>query len=85
MEVNGTVWAFSTSSLSDGTHEITFEVQDDGELWSEPVSETLIIGQGQNIPPVAFIDSISPNPADSGESVTFVGHGTDSDGTVVAN
>jgi lysophospholipase L1-like esterase len=33
--------------LSDGSHEITFEVQDDGGLWSEPVSETLIVGQVQ--------------------------------------
>lgn len=33
-------------------------------------------------PPVATIDSISPSPAKSGESVTFSGHGTDSDGTI---
>jgi PKD repeat protein len=34
-------------------------------------------------PPTATIDSISPSPAKSGESVTFSGHGTDIDGTIV--
>ena len=33
--------------------------------------------------PVATIESISPNPAQPGEMVNFVGNGTDSDGTVV--
>ena len=36
-----------------------------------------------NIPPTAAIDSIKPNPAKTGEKITFTGHGTDSDGTVV--
>lgn len=36
-----------------------------------------------NIPPTAAIDSIKPNPAKTGEKITFSGHGTDSDGTVV--
>ena len=35
-------------------------------------------------PPTAFIDDISPNPADTGELVTFVGHGEDPDGFIVA-
>ncbi|MEM2839899.1 MAG: clostripain-related cysteine peptidase, partial [Thermoplasmata archaeon] len=34
--------------------------------------------------PVASIDSISPNPANLGQTVNFNGHGTDSDGTIVA-
>lgn len=37
-----------------------------------------------NQPPTAYIDSISPTDASVGESVTFDGHGTDADGTVVA-
>jgi len=37
---------------------------------------------GVNIPPVATIDSILPNPAPPGEEVTFIGYGTDSDGTI---
>lgn len=38
---------------------------------------------GGNELPVAYIDSISPSSAAVGETVTFVGHGTDADGTVV--
>jgi ABC-type glycerol-3-phosphate transport system substrate-binding protein len=37
-----------------------------------------------NEPPKAYIDSISPTEAIPGETVTFLGHGTDSDGTIVA-
>ena len=39
---------------------------------------------GGNEPPVAYIDSISPADAAAGEMVSFVGHGTDTNGTVVA-
>ena len=36
-------------------------------------------------PPTAYIDSITPNPATQGtDTVSFTGHGTDSDGSVVA-
>jgi hypothetical protein len=35
-----------------------------------------------NLPPIALIDSISPNPAASGQAVTFTGHGTDQDGSI---
>jgi len=42
------------------------------------------ISFGGNELPVAYIDSISPSDAASGETVAFVGHGTDADGTVVA-
>lgn len=37
---------------------------------------------GGNNPPTAYIDSITPNPAKEGQTVTFSGHGTDSDGTI---
>jgi hypothetical protein len=33
--------------------------------------------------PISVIDSITPDPSTRGETVTFVGHGTDEDGTVV--
>jgi hypothetical protein len=39
-----------------------------------------ILVQAGNTPPVATIVSINPNPALPGETVTFAGHGTDSDG-----
>lgn len=35
-----------------------------------------------NMPPLAVIDSISPSTAPKGATVTFSGHGTDSDGTI---
>ncbi len=37
-----------------------------------------------NTPPTAVIDSITPFPADQGETVTFTGHGTDREGAVTA-
>ena len=37
-----------------------------------------------NQPPVAYIDDISPSSAQMGETVNFLGHGTDADGQVVA-
>ena len=39
---------------------------------------------GGNTPPAAIIDSITPNPALPGQTVTFTGHGTDSDGSIAA-
>lgn len=38
----------------------------------------------ENQPPSAFIDSITPNPADQGETIHFSGYGSDPDGTIVA-
>ena len=35
-----------------------------------------------NLPPVAYIDSIAPNPADVNQPIEFVGYGTDTDGSV---
>jgi len=37
-----------------------------------------------NTPPTATIDSITPSPANPGQSVTFTGHGTDTEGTITA-
>jgi hypothetical protein len=34
--------------------------------------------------PTAYIDSVTPSSISPGEKVTFIGHGTDTDGTVVA-
>jgi len=38
---------------------------------------------GENQKPVAVIDSISPNPATQGQTVSFNGRGTDNDGTII--
>jgi len=39
---------------------------------------------GESQLPTAYIDSIAPSEASLGETVSFAGHGTDPDGTVVA-
>ncbi|MGQ9592240.1 MAG: N,N-dimethylformamidase beta subunit family domain-containing protein, partial [Planctomycetota bacterium] len=43
------------------------------------------VGPGSgNVPPTATIESVSPNPANAGTTVTFRGHGSDPDGRVAA-
>jgi hypothetical protein len=76
---------FSTSSLSVGTHAISFRVMDNNDAWSEPDPATLTIDPIlQNEVPIAFIDSVSPNPAKEGDEVIFQGHGVDSDGSIIS-
>jgi hypothetical protein len=74
---------FQTSSLSVGTHTITFRSQDDRGDWSAPSIRTLEIRVPvPNQVPTAVIESISPSPAHEGETVTLTGAGMDDDGTV---
>jgi hypothetical protein len=61
-----------------GNHEISFKVQNDNGIWSDPTTTNLRI----NTPPEAKIDSISPSKPNVGESVTFKGSGED-DGEIV--
>ena len=75
---------FSTSSLPAGTHTISLRVQDDDGAWSSPVTSSVTISSPANTAPTAVIDSITPNPATVGQSVTFTGHGVDTDGTIAA-
>jgi len=82
----GTSASFSRSDLVLGEHTISLRVQDDDLEWSPYVTAPLTIeeeGTPANERPQAFIDVIDPNPADEGDLVTFTGHGTDSDGTVI--
>ena len=64
---------FSISSLSNGTHKITFRVKDNFGVWSENVSNILTI----NGIPNAIIDEITPNLANKKEKITFHGNYTD--------
>jgi hypothetical protein len=76
---------FSSSTLSAGTHSITFKVKDDGDSWSEPDFASLTIDPIiQNEAPTASIDFVAPNPAPQGETITFEGHGVDSDGSIIS-
>ncbi|NOQ53893.1 MAG: hypothetical protein GQ558_04740, partial [Thermoplasmata archaeon] len=60
---------FGTSSLSNGTHTITFQVMDGYGEWSEPATGTVTV----NGIPIAIIVSIGPNPTAEGEFVNFRG------------
>ena len=54
---------FSTDSLSEGVHVISFEVQDDMSQWSQVVSQVLIIGE---TPPETIIDNLDDDTSQTG-------------------
>jgi PKD repeat protein len=64
-----------------GSVTITAATGDALSTCADAVKFTFVSG---NTAPTAAIDSITPNPASRGESVTFTGHGTDTDGTIAA-
>ena len=74
---------FSTTTLSTGTHTITFKVKDDDGAWSTEVSGSLTITSDPTLP-VATINVINPLQAPKGTTFTLSGGGSDSDGTIVA-
>jgi len=69
--------SFDTSSLSLGSHIIYFKVKDTSGDWSDEKTISLTINLDQQ-KPLAYIDSISPNPAKYGQSIYLVGHGISS-------
>jgi chitodextrinase len=84
--LHGESGIFSTSTLSIGTHIIQFRVKDDEGQWSDYDERTLTIDAEEtpgNQRPSAQITSITPSQIFVGESVSFSGQGTDSDGYVV--
>ena len=64
---------FSLSNLSNGTHEISFRVKDNTNLWSEKIFRNLTI----NGIPIAKIIEIIPKKGIEGEKIWFYGEGTD--------
>ncbi len=76
--------SFSTSTLSVGTHTIYFKVMDDDATWSTEKTTTVTITSATNQAPMAYIDEITPNPAQQGQAVIFRGHGSDVDGVITA-
>ena len=74
---NGTVMEFVSSTLFTGTHSISFKVQDNHGVWSNEVTEALVVHQR----PTAEIISVSTDKALEGQEVMFTGEGTD-DGTI---
>ncbi|MCK4613682.1 MAG: right-handed parallel beta-helix repeat-containing protein [Thermoplasmata archaeon] len=75
---NGTFSTFSYHNLSNSAHNIYLKVQDNYGAWSPSTVYFLMV----TLKPAAHIDSITPNPAEEGQTVTFTGSGTD-DGTIV--
>ena len=60
------------------------DFSEDNETNDAELRITYTTSSSSNTPPTAIIDSITPNPATVGQSVTFTGHGDDTDGTVTA-
>ncbi|WP_167848837.1 PGF-pre-PGF domain-containing protein [Methanolobus halotolerans] len=67
-----------TGSLSVGNHTISYQVVDSEKQWSDPVYGSVVVLE--NIPPIATIDSITPNPAFKNQEIKFSGTGIDPDG-----
>ncbi len=66
--------------------DYTLRIRDVGDNSFSPDPYTLVVqgAQFDSFVPLAVIDSVSPNPSASGQTVTFRGHGDDVDGTLVA-
>ena len=81
---NGSTSTFKEDSLSLGRHRITLIVWDNHDVASEEVSEYLTIREVPNEQPEAIIDQVNPDEPLEGDQVELRGHGTDSDGSIVA-
>jgi len=69
------------SYSKEGAFTATLKVRDDDGAES-PLDTTQITVVDTNEAPTALIESITPNPAMQGDDITFVGSGTDPDGTI---
>jgi len=72
---------YTGSNRGDGIGDIPYDVPGGGGNQDEYPIGYFYEGNQQ---PVAVIQSISPNPATGGESISFDGSGTDSDGSISA-
>jgi hypothetical protein len=87
-----TIPSWSESSMPTARKEMSAAVGNNGRIYAIGgangayinTNEEASIVLPENIPPTAYIDSITPNPATRGETISFVGHGSDSDGHVKA-
>ena len=76
----GSSASFSSSTLSIGTHTISFRVKDDQDQWSAYATHSLTINsesEPENQPPTATIGSIDPTQALERDAVYFHGYGLD--------
>lgn len=87
-----TIPGWSESNLLTARKELSAALGNNGRIYAIggangaylSTNEEASIVLPENIPPTAYIDSITPNPATRGETISFVGHGSDSDGSVIA-
>jgi hypothetical protein len=80
-KVNGGQWNRIGTWNFDSQATITIRSLGGGTTCADAV-KLVSLDDGNQLP-VAFIDSVLPNPAMAGEQVNFRGHGLDPDGTVV--
>jgi PKD repeat protein len=80
---NSGTWNSLGTFYFDGTGSVTITAVTD-EYFSTCADAVQYRLVSSNVPPTAVIDSISPSPANPGESVTFTGHGTDPDSQIAA-
>ncbi len=74
-------WYEDVVFANPGEKEILVQVRDERNKESQVLTLTVMV-KGSNDNPVAVIDSITPSSAWIGEAVTFLGSGSDTDGTV---
>jgi N-acetylneuraminic acid mutarotase len=87
-----TIPGWSESTLTTARNELGAALGNNGRIYAIggangayiSTNEEASIVLPENVPPTAYIDSITPNPATRGETISFVGHGSDSDGSVKA-
>jgi hypothetical protein len=78
---NTSSYTLQTDYTSTGIHNVTVVISD-GE--SNTTKSWLLNVTNVNLVPTAYISSISPNPANKSEEITFIGYGNDTDGTIIA-
>lgn len=73
---------YSTSSLSSGTHTISFRVQDNDDNWSPSVERTLVINSPNQKPVAYILEPDEPITKYYGETIEFRGDWSD-DGSIL--
>ena len=83
--INGGTWNHVGTYTFDGAAGATVTLTAEGSYPTSYCADAVrfVHVLGANLPPTAVIDSIEPNPAGLGDPVTFIGQGTDIDGTIV--
>ncbi|MEM3341811.1 MAG: Ser-Thr-rich GPI-anchored membrane family protein, partial [Thermoplasmata archaeon] len=76
-------WNIPTFIVEGNDYKIRIQDYYDPSFFDESDAYFTIVGSSGNLPPQGRIISITPNPAQEGTPVTFVGNGTDPDGNVI--